>query len=280
MVIENLFCGAEGSEMIPETVVYADGSSSKGACPIVSEHAMDLFLNEQLTMKLVCTPSNLTELVVGRLISEGYIQSAEDVDMLYICGSGHRARVFLNDAASEALKLIQTAEEVPTCCTDNRVILRNRGEKEGESGTAEMQRMPDSEWKPEWIFSLANAFVSGSRIHKQTQGTHGCYLSVGGALHFTAEDIGRHNAVDKAIGYAVLQGLAREDCILYTTGRVSTDMARKVIMARIPVLVSKSVPTEAAVRLARAYNLTLICKAWPDRFEIFNGAGVECLAGL
>ena len=59
---------------------------------------------------------------------------------------------------------------------------------------------------------------------------------------------------------------------MYTTGRVPTDMTRKVIASRIPVLVSKSVPTDAAVEMARRYNLTLICKAWPDRYEIFSEA--------
>lgn len=76
--------------------------------------------------------------------------------------------------------------------------------------------------------------------------------------------------MDKVIGYAVMQGLKREECILYTTGRVSTDMVKKAILSRIPVLVSKSVPTDAAVEMARAYGLTLICKAWPDRYEIFH----------
>ena len=87
-----------------------------------------------------------------------------------------------------------------------------------------------------------------------------------GEILFAAEDIGRHNAMDKVIGYAAMQGLQREECILYTTGRVPTDMIKKVVMSQIPVLVTKAVPTDAAVEMARACNLTLICKAWPDRY--------------
>lgn len=119
-------------------------------------------------------------------------------------------------------------------------------------------------------FALVNQFVSDSEIHRATQGTHSCYLSVNGELHFSVEDIGRHNAIDKAIVYAVMRGFKREDCILYTTGRVSTDMARKVIVSGFPILVSKSVPTNAAVNMARTNNLVLICKAWPDQFEVFS----------
>ena len=248
--------------------VNADGSVAGRECRIVSEHAMEVFVAEKLVMKLVCTPSDLVELVMGRMISEGYIQSAEDVEMIYICSSGKRARIFLKESAGYGLELKPAAEEVPTCCTENQVFLRKI--RQDGSRDLPVPKLPKAQWKSEWIFALANEFVSGSQIHKVTQGTHSCYLSAGGELLFAAEDIGRHNAMDKAIGYAVMQGLKREACILYTTGRVSTDMVKKAILSRIPVLVSKSVPTDAAVEMARAYDLTLICKAWPDRYEIFH----------
>lgn len=175
--------------------------------------------------------------------------------------------MFLNDAAGEAMKLEQVVEEIPTCCTDNHVFLQNRN-----GGKRKLQRHSKPEWKAEWIFALANQFVSDSELHRATQGTHSCYLSVNGELAFHAEDIGRHNAVDKAIGYAVMGGFKREACILYTTGRVSIDMVRKVIRSGFPVLVSKSVPTNAAVKMARANDTVLICKAWPDQFEVFHDA--------
>ena len=193
------------------------------------------------------------------------IESTDEIEIIYISSSGQRARVFLNDAASEAMKLTQVVEEIPTCCTDNQVFLQNQN-----GGRPKIQRHSKPVWKSEWIFALANQFVSDSEIHRATQGTHSCYLSVNGELHFSAEDIGRHNAIDKAIGYAVMRGFKREDCILYTTGRVATDMVRKVIMSGFPILVSKSVPTNAAVKMACANNLVLICKAWPDQFEVFN----------
>lgn len=280
MIIENLFQSGEVSSLVPETAVNADGTRASGDCRIVSEHSMDVFLDESRILKLVCTPSNLVELVVGRMISEGYIGTIDDVEMLYICSSGKRARVFLKESARKALNLTRAIEEVPTCCTDNRVFLRNenpihaqlRSDGSEEHQDLHVPILHKAEWKSEWIFALANEFVSGSKIHKATQGTHSCYLSVNGEILFAGEDIGRHNAMDKVIGYAAMHGLNREACILYTTGRVPTDMVKKVIMSRIPVLVSKSVPTDAAVEMARAYNLTLICKAWPDRYEIFHEA--------
>lgn len=261
MVINNQFDSSEVSRKVPEIIVNADGSTETGDIKVVNEHFMDLFINEKLAVKLVCTPSNLVELVMGRMISEGYIESAEDVESIYICNFGKKARVFLK----KQVDFHQAMENEPTCCTGNQVLLTNQN-----GSLKRLERPVRQTWKSEWIFGLANEFTSGSLIHKATQGTHSCYLSVKGQVVYASEDIGRHNAMDKVIGYAVMQGLERKDCILYTTGRVPTDMVKKVVASRIPVLVSKSVPTDAAIEMARHYNLTLICKAWPDRYEIFN----------
>ena len=82
------------------------------------------------------------------------------------------------------------------------------------------------------------------------------------------EDISRHNALDKAVGHMLLTAADPAGCILYTTGRVPADMVQKAVMAGVPVLVSKSVPTDAAVELAEEYRLQLLCKAWPDSYTV------------
>lgn len=239
-------------------VYYADGYMNYRTSSVVQEHFMDLMINEQLAVKLVCTPRNLVELVVGRLITEAYIRNLEEVDMCYICEQGRRAKVFL----AEDTGLVSVVQQEPTCCTGNQVLLKTAAENQ-------LNPLLSYKWKKEWIFDLAKGMVLDNEIHKMTQGTHGCYLSVNGKIRFRCEDIGRHNALDKAIGYAVMHGYRGEDCMLYTTGRVPTDMVRKVVTAGIPILVSKSVPTKEAISMAKYYGLTLICRAWPDKFEVF-----------
>lgn len=261
MIINNQFDTSEVSRKVPEIIVNADGSTESRELNVVSEHFMDLFINERLAVKLVCTPADLVELVVGRMVSERYIEDTKDVESIHICSSGTKARVFLK----EQVELCPSVENEPTCCTGNQLLMISE-----RSPLQKLESPAHTVWKSEWIFDLANEFTSGSLIHKATQGTHSCYLSVKGRIVFASEDIGRHNAMDKVIGYAVMQGLERKDCILYTTGRVPTDMVKKVVASRIPVLVSKSVPTDAAIEMARYYNLTLICKAWPDRYEVFH----------
>lgn len=235
------------------------GEVQKQEKAILQEHSLEIFVNEKMVSSLVCTASDLEELVVGRLVTGQIISKLSEVEQLYLCESGNRARVFLK----ETVKLVPASGEEPTCCTDNRELLQREKEQ--------FAKLPRADWNADWIFKLVTAFSEDSGLHKSTGGTHSCILSVEGNILFQTEDIGRHNALDKAIGYAVRQQLPREKCILFTTGRVPLDMVKKVVAAGIPVLVSKSVTTAQAVEFARQYGLQLICRAWPDSFEVYTG---------
>jgi FdhD protein len=243
--------------------VRADGTSVAKQEEVILEHRLQIFVNGQLAMALTCTPTHLEELVVGRMISEGYIRSLSEIDMIYICEEGFQAKVFLK----ENVKLIPTLYRETTCCTDNKNLHQTAysGEK--------LQKLENSEnvkIEPEKIFKLANRFREDNQIHKKTSGTHSCYLMCDQEIIGTFEDIGRHNALDKAIGSMLLQEKNPEKCILFTTGRVPCDMVRKVIRAGVPVFVSKSVTTAEAIGLAKEYDLHLIGRAWPDSYEIYN----------
>ncbi len=261
MKMNNCFGGVSGDSQVRRTIVKADYTRVQAEDTVVHEHFLDLSVNERLMARLVCTPSCLPELVMGRLLTEGIITSAEEVESVYICENGSAARVFLR----EDISLKEAAPLVPTCCTGNQVLLRRQGTEAKAS-----VREAAGDCPPEWIFALANRFARDSELHQRTKGTHSCYLGVKGECVFAAEDIGRHNAMDKCIGHMLLQSINPMDCILFTTGRVPTDMVQKAAASGIPVLASKAVPTDAAVALAAQEGLTLICKAWPDQYEIYS----------
>ncbi len=239
--------------------VTATGEESAVVSELLHEHRMELWVNEQLVAKLVCTPENLDAYVVGRLITEGLIRTTAEIEMLHISENGKVAKVTLTSLEELAAG---TAEE-PTSVLGNQVLLRPL-----ELGGVEP--LSKVAWEKEWIYNIVDVFSKDSKLHKSTGGTHSCVLAVGGEIVYVVEDLGRHNAMDKAIGYAALNEIAPENCILFTTGRVPVDMVSKVIQARIPVLVSKSIPTMDAVEMAREYGLTLICRAWPDGFEVYG----------
>jgi len=267
MIINNRFMGAEQTALVQTKIVRPDKTVDAGGSSLIREHSIEICINEKSVLRLVCTPDKLSELVLGRIATEGFIESRDDVESLTICESGNRARIYLRAGLEITVGKDKTQTE-PTCCTDNKLLGSFQAMKE-------LKPLAFAAYSEKDIFALVEKFSENASLHKKTTGTHSCYLSCKGEYQGVFEDISRHNALDKAIGYALINGLEFENCILFTTGRVPVDMVRKVIMAGVPVLASKAVPTAEAVELAKRYHLTLICRAWPDSYEIYHEAKKE-----
>lgn len=234
--------------------------------PVLKEHFLEVFINEQLTMKLVCIPQFLAELVLGRLLTEGMIRSARQVEQIYICEYGTRARVLLKETKKIRREDSKDYIEVtPSCCTGNHIL------NDYFQSQEPVQPVVPIPWRAEQVFSLADRFADGMPLHGKTWATHSCFLARGEELLFQCEDIGRHNALDKAIGYALRQDVDLRECMVYSSGRIPTDMVGKAIRAGIPILASKASPSREAVALAQEYNLTLVCAARRDRMKLFAG---------
>jgi len=241
------------------TVLSPDGTTGSKKVRVMLEHNLVVLVNERPAYHLVCTKDCLKELVAGRLLTDGIIERKEDIYKIILCSHENEASVFLNKEAAPPKEVVKD----PTCCTGNRAYI--------ESAEKGLKKLPGLKLQPDRIFELSKEFAEGARLHDLTGATHICILAGESGVLFKCEDIGRHNAVDKAVGYALLNGIDLSRCMLFTSGRVPVDMAEKVIRAGIPVLVSKSVPTADSVEMANKYGLKLICKAWPDRCEIYTG---------
>lgn len=232
--------------------VTGDGERCEVAELVVCEHFITVYVNGTPVFRLACTPKDLCELVLGRLLTEGFITCADDVDSIFICGTGETADVVLPGGVA-----LKEDINVPTCCTGNAGINTPVG--------AALKRLAPASPDDRRIFALAQRFKEDSALHRGTNGTHSCYLDTGEDI-LCFEDISRHNALDKAAGYMLMHDISPKDCILFTTGRIALDMCEKAIRAGIPVLASKAVATREAVNKAREYGLTLVCRAWPDSY--------------
>lgn len=243
---------------ISTAYLYPDGHTEFGETSVISEHYLTVIINERPAYRLVCTKSDLKELLVGRLYTDGWIDDTDDIVDIFFCRYEKEASVFLKDTA--ALKENIITEQ--TCCAGNRTYAIP-----GRSRV--LNRLPECNIDHDRIFKMADEFRKDSKLHCQTGGSHSCMLAKEDQLIYRCEDIGRHNTIDKAVGYSLLNNIPLDKCMLYTSGRVPVDMAEKVIAAGIPVLISKSVPTLQSIELAKEYGLNLICRAWPDKCEIY-----------
>lgn len=257
LIDSDLYCRGE------VTLITEDGSRTETEVVLLREHELSIIVNEQFVARLICTNQHLNELVMGRLLTDGFIECADDVYKILFCKYKTEVSVFLtNDITLEAAPI-----EEKSCCTGNKILYSVKERRT-------FRTLPKPDFKPEWIFSMAERFEQGTVLHDMTAATHSCTLARKGEILFTCEDIGRHNAVDKAVGFALSSGIPLSECILYTSGRVPVDMAQKSIAAGIPILASKSVPTAEAVDLARKYGLLLIGNAHHDSMKVFTGGPI------
>ncbi len=230
------------SEMIP----------AKGTLPAVEvacEHTIHVFINRRLSMRLICTPQYLEELVAGRLLTENLIDGRGDIKSITVCGQGLEARAELEESAAGQLEK-KELDQTPTCCTDNKIFIERKLEKERS-----VEPIP---WESSWFDGIQERLGQGEPLFIKTHATHSCYLARGSEIICCREDIGRHNAMDKVIGYGLLNGIDLTKCFLFTTGRMPTDMVRKVISAGIPLLASKTYPTRQAVEMADKGGVALV----------------------
>ena len=125
-------------------------------------------------------------------------------------------------------------------------------------------------WTGEQVRRLAKVFLEYEGIHTYTSAAHMAILAKGDDILCVMEDISRHCAIDKAIGYGILHDIDLTRCMIYSSGRVQADTVHKFVNAGVPILISKSVPTLQAIEMAKSKGITIIGKAWPDGYKVFT----------
>lgn len=230
---------------------------------VASELPVRLVLNNEPLVTLLCTPTELEELTVGFLLSEGIIQTKSSIRKLEIPDNEPAVRVELSDLPEEWEKMFERRAISSGC---GRGITFTRFDRERD-------RRIDIKGpllSLDGIRSLLRTFRNISTLYLETGGVHSAALSDGRDILFFSEDIGRHNAVDKLIGKAFLQDVSIENKILLTSGRVTSEIMTKAGRNRFPVLISRAAPSCMAINYAEDMGITLIGFARGDRLNIYT----------
>ena len=220
----------------------------------VEEWPVWLEVNSEPVVTWMCTPDQLEELAVGWLHGEGYIESLDDLLKLRPCAPdlGFWAdvkpeRVTLVKGDNRKAVLASGCGAVTTMLADPHAV--QHAPARGEAPAAEALRA---------VFKAL--FATGTR-YNETGGIHAAALTDGAALLFHAEDIGRHNAVDKVIGAAVLARTPIVGRGLLVTGRISAELAFKAARAGLAWVATPSVPSTLALTIAQRSGMILVGRA-------------------
>ena len=228
---------------------------------VVREQPLSVFVNGDKFLTLLCSPMMLEALVVGYLWMEKVIADVAEITSLTVSAVDGRADVTLAHPVTLPTERILTSGcgGGITFRIDHRLFppLDSRVRVRPAELAA---RMKD---------------LFGAAVHYQrSRGIHGAALADHERLLLVAEDVGRHNAVDKIKGEALLRDIPTEDRLLLSTGRVSSEMLLKAARMGVPVVASRTSPTEMAVALAEQLGVTVCGYVRPDGLNIYAGNAI------
>lgn len=229
----------------------------------VEEVPVWLEVNGQPAVTWMCTPDQLDALVVGWCFGEGYIDSRADLLSMRPCAKEPGFWVTVPDARFETVEGQERRRVLASGCGAVTTIL---GSLSNVPRRKERPAIPDL-GRTRALFK--DLFARGER-YKDTGGIHAAALTDGESLLVHAEDIGRHNAVDKVMGARLLAGARPDDLTLLVTGRISGELAFKAARARISVVATPSVPSTMAVEIARAAGMALVGRAVSGQPQVWE----------
>jgi FdhD protein len=229
---------------------------------VPTEVPLTIRVNDTELATLMCTPTKLQELCAGFLLSSGVIDTAGEI-LSYRCDTTRwRAELEVqHDPEPELL-----ARRLYTSGCGRGVIFATAVEIAARHPLR-------SELSLHWerIVEVMGWLQRASELYRASGGVHTAAISVAGALPSACvDDVGRHNAVDKVIGRALLDGIDLSGCVLLCSGRTSTDMLHKAKRAGIPISVSRGAATHQAVLQARQMGLTLVGRAKGRTMTIYS----------
>ncbi|MFC1712207.1 formate dehydrogenase accessory sulfurtransferase FdhD [Candidatus Poribacteria bacterium] len=246
------------------TIVRIDQDGRKAQEDVVArEHALTLTLNDRQFVTMLCSPSDLEALGLGFLLSEGVIQSREDVESLSLSEDGSELKIYLKDEDALGEELF-SKRAITSGCGRGSIFYNILDALDFQEVLSDMKVSAAS------ITRLAGEFQSMSTLYKSTGGTHAAALSDENEILVFRNDIGRHNAVDKVFGECLMREIEIYGKMLLTSGRISSEILLKSVRRGLAIVVSRSAPTGLAIEFAEKAGITLAGFVRGKRMNIYS----------
>jgi FdhD protein len=228
---------------------------------VVVEHRVQLVVNARPLLWINCLPESLEALAVGFLVSEGLLDGPEAITDVTVAPDLARVEVRGN-VDPDRLVTFRERLSITSGC--------------GGGASAAEAALPaaasHATFRPRDLADRIAQMAAASTLFRDTGGVHLAAATDGASLSAFAEDIGRHNAVDKTIGRCLLCGEPLAERAVLTTGRASADIVAKAARAGLPAIVSRGAVTSRAIELARVANVTVVGFARGGRMNVYTAA--------
>ena len=290
----SLDASGDHEDILPWTFWQVDDHGQRSVDGgVVMEEPLEVRLDGRAVAVLMRTPGMEKELAAGFLLSEGWLAGIKDLVLVRHCGGpapadspeGPNA-----DVLTGSRNVVETTSTLPDASArrsalgDVVQLIRSGCGRTGGAVLAENLPHLDAQVRVDRqvLSHLVGQITRRQDVYRAAGGIHAAaVLDVGGQVLALGEDIGRHNAMDKALGYCLLRGIPLDDKLVVTTGRASYDMVAKGARVGAPILASLSSPTSLAVELAEAVGCTLLGYLRGRSIRIYthpwrvNGAGLD-----
>ena len=231
---------------------------------VTKELPLTIILNNIELTTLLCSPTDLKYLAVGFLVSEGLLKGTDDIRKIVV--DERRGVVRVETVGGKEFAPDVLSKRLITSGCGRGVSFYSAADVQGQTKIKSETTISSTA-----VFTLVRAFQHRSQVYRTTGGVHSAALCDTGSILLFNEDIGRHNAIDKIFGECLLKGISVDDRIIITSGRVSSEILLKVAKRNIPILISKSAPTDLGVRLAHDLGVTLIGFVRGGRMNVYAG---------
>jgi len=226
---------------------------------VIVEMPVSLTVNGNVWLTFMCTPIDLEAMAIGFLFNEGVITNLNDIASVHLCASGDNVDIWLYKSLKKPEKWRRTSG-----CTGGITFV-------------------EDQFSP--VIPENGYILSASKVHKmvgdlfETQvlyrssgGVHSSALGDGDRIRVMAEDIGRHNTLDKIAGKILLGNIELERKIMITTGRISSEMLQKSARMGASFVISRTSPSSLSIEMAERWGITLIGYARRNRFNVYTHA--------
>lgn len=243
-----------------ESLEFSEGNWQTRRLSLPQEMSFTLYINGQELVTILCTPSKLNCLTLGYLAAENLIKDLSDVAAMRVCEDDGLADVKLSRG-----DLVLPQKRVLTSGCGGGISLN----------AADVGERLDSTFAsdPERVLSLMREMIKNAGLYNLSGGIHTSALAGPAGIEIVAEDIGRHNTLDKILGESLLRKISTRDKILITSGRISSEMLRKAARMAVPIVASLTSPTERATLLARELGICLAGYARGSHLTVYSWPG-------